>query len=44
MHRCRDLVIFVAMTTDRQTDYFIPVHAHGVINVLKINVLIKLDY
>ena len=26
--RCRDLVILV-VTTDRQTDYFTPAHAHG---------------
>ena len=28
--RCRDMAIFV-VTTDRQTDYFTPVHARGVI-------------
>ena len=31
MPRCQDLVIFVVTTTDRQTDYFTPVHAHRVI-------------
>ena len=35
--RCRDLAIFVVTTDgqmDRQTDYFTPAHAHGVISDL----------
>ena len=33
MPRCQDLVIFMVTitTTDRQTDYFTPVHTHRVI-------------
>ena len=33
MPRCRDLAIFVVTTTDRQTDYFTPAHAGGVITL-----------
>ena len=37
MPRCRDLVILVVTTdgqTDRQTDYFTPAHARGVIKLV----------
>ena len=30
MPRCRDMAIFMVTTTDRQTDYFTPVHPRGV--------------
>ena len=37
MSRCRDLAIFVVTTTidtDRQTEYFTPVHVRGVIIIV----------
>ena len=41
MPRFRNLVIFVVMTTDRQTDYFNPVHARKVI--MHINLSLKFN-